>query len=109
LNHDDYAPASIIVIDGNCQVSGFRSLVGYESPIREPIMKSRFFDLDDKEVENVNLGGRRVSKHAEVWAKNAFDKWKQLRGFDMTKLIADLFKDKGSVKNLVDMLSTFVL
>jgi len=40
---------------------------------------------------------------------NAFDKWKQLRGFDMTKLIADLFKDKGSVKNLVDMLSTFVL
>jgi hypothetical protein len=39
-------------------------------------MKSQFLDLDGKEVENVNLGGRSVSKHAKLWAKNAFDKYK---------------------------------
>jgi hypothetical protein len=57
----------------------------------------------------VNLGGRKVSKHVEFWAKSAFDKWKQFHGLDMTKLIIDISKDEGSIKNLVDMLSTFVL
>jgi hypothetical protein len=55
------------------------------------------------------LGGRKVSKHVELWAKNAFDELRQFRGFDITKLIVDLSKDEGLVKNLVDMLSTFVL
>ncbi len=32
-----------------------------------------------------------------------------IRGFDMTKFIANLSKDEGSVKNLVDMLSIFIL
>jgi hypothetical protein len=74
------------------------------------LLKSlRFLDLDGKEVENVKLGGRRITKHAKLWVKNAFDEWKQFRGFDMTKLIANLSKDEGLVKNLVDMLSIFVL
>jgi hypothetical protein len=72
-------------------------------------MKSQFLDLDGREVENVNLGGRRASKHVKLWARNAFDKWRQFHGFNMTKLIADLSKNEGSVKNLVDMLFTFVL
>jgi hypothetical protein len=33
------------------------TVVGYEPPIRELISKSRFLDLDDKEVKHVNLGG----------------------------------------------------
>ncbi len=57
----------------------------------------------------MNLGGRRASKHVELWVKNAFDDWRQFHGFDMTKLIVDLYKNEGSIKNLVDMLFTFVL
>jgi hypothetical protein len=77
LSHDDYALASAIVTDGSCQISRFRSQVGYESPIKEPIMKSRFLDFDGKGVGNVKLNGKRVSKHVKLWVKNAFDKWKR--------------------------------
>jgi hypothetical protein len=31
------------------------------------------------------------------------------RGFDTTKSIVDLFEDEGSIKDLVDMLSSFIL
>jgi hypothetical protein len=55
-------------------VLGFEFQVRYGSPIKEPNLKSQFLDLDNKKIENVNLGGRRVSKHAKLWAKNAFDK-----------------------------------
>ncbi len=55
------------------------------------------------------LGGRKVGKHVELWAKNAFDELRQFCGFNITKLIVDLSKDEGLVKNLVDMLFTFVL
>jgi hypothetical protein len=31
--------------------------IDYEFHVREPISKSRFLDIDDKELENVNKGG----------------------------------------------------
>jgi hypothetical protein len=30
-------------------------------------------DLDEREVENVNKRGWKISKHVELWARNAFD------------------------------------
>jgi len=41
--------------------------------------------------------------------EKCFDEWRQFRGFDMTKLISNHFEGEGLVKNLVDMLSIFVL
>jgi hypothetical protein len=79
------------------------------SPIKDPILKSQFLDIDEKEVHNVNKGGRRINKHGELWAKNAFDEWKVFHDFDTTSLIANLSKDESSIKNLVDMLSCFIL
>ncbi len=79
------------------------------SPIKDPILKNWFLDLDEKEVDNVNKGGRRINKHVELWAKNAFDEWKVFRGFDTTSSIVDLSKNESSIKNLVDMLSSFIL
>jgi hypothetical protein len=43
--------------------------------VQEQILKSHFFDIDDKNMNNVNKGGWRVSKHVELWARNAFDEW----------------------------------
>jgi hypothetical protein len=44
-----------------------------ESIIQEPILKSHFFDIDEKNMNNLNKGGWKVSKHVELWARNAFD------------------------------------
>jgi len=60
-------------------------------------------------MKNVNKGGQRVSKHVELWAKNVFDEWKLFDGFNTTKFIVDLSEDEGSIKDLVDMLSSFIL
>jgi len=60
-------------------------------------------------MKNVNKGGRRVSKHVELSAKNVFDEWKLFDGFNTTKFIVDLSKDESSIKDLVDMLSSFIL
>jgi hypothetical protein len=60
-------------------------------------------------LENVNKGGWRVNKHIKLWAMNMFDEWRLLRDFDTRKSIVDMFKDEGSIKDLVDMLSSFVL
>lgn len=91
----------------------FGSDVGYgtnpELPIIELILKFRFLVIDDKELENVNKGGWRVSKHAKLWAKNAFDKWRSFCGFDINKSITNLLEDESSITNLVDMLSSLVL
>jgi hypothetical protein len=76
-----------------------RSDVGYgtnpKSPLIELIVKSH--------------GGQRVSKHANLWAKNVFDKWRIFHGVDTNKLIVNILEDKSSIKNLVDMLFSFVL
>ncbi len=67
-------------------------------------------DFDEKEVDNVNKGGRIVNNHIEILTKNAFDEWKVLCGFDTTRsLIIDISEDESSLNNLVDMLSSFVL
>jgi hypothetical protein len=62
-------------------VSGFESREGIdpESPIRD-VLKSCFLDLNKKEVEKINKGSRRVSKHVEFWVKNVFDERKVFHG-----------------------------
>jgi hypothetical protein len=60
-------------------------------------------------MENVNKGGRRASKHVELWVKNAFDEHRLFCGFNATKSIVDIFEDESSIKNLMKMSSTFVL
>jgi hypothetical protein len=38
-----------------------------------------------------------------MWAKNAFDKWWELWGFDTKKFIIDLAKDEQTIMELEDM------
>ncbi len=45
-------------------------------------------------MENVNRGGQRASKHAKLWAKNTFDEWQVFQGFDMQKLITNIFENE---------------
>ncbi len=81
-----------------------------DTHVKDLVLKSWFLDLDEKEVDNVNKGGQRVNKHIELWAKNAFDEWRPLCGFDITRsLIIDLSENESFVKNIVDMLSSFAL
>jgi hypothetical protein len=46
---------------------------------------------------------------AKLWAINAFNVWKVLCGLDTTRSIAYLLKDEYFVKDLVDMISSFIL
>jgi hypothetical protein len=41
--------------------------------------------------------------------KNAFDEWRVFCSLDTSRSIIDLSKDESSFKDLVDMLSSFVL
>jgi hypothetical protein len=50
-----------------------------------------------------------MSKHVEVWAMNVFNEWRSFCGFDIMKFIIDLLEYEGSIKDLEDMLSSFVL
>jgi hypothetical protein len=43
-------------------------------------------------MKNVNKRSRRTSKHVELWAKNAFDKWKMFCGFDIEKCITNMLE-----------------
>jgi hypothetical protein len=80
-----------------------------DSPVKDPILKSHFLDIDEKGFENVNKGGRKVNKHVELWRKNTFDDWKVFYGFDTSKSIVDLLENESSMKDLVDMLSFLIL
>ncbi len=55
--------------------------IDYESFINEPCIKFHFFDIDEKEMKNVNKRSRRTNKHVELWARNAFDNWKLIVNF----------------------------
>ncbi len=50
-----------------------------------------------------------MSKHVKLWAMNAFNEWRLFHGFNMAKSIVNLFENEGLIKDLVDMLSSFVL
>jgi hypothetical protein len=50
-----------------------------------------------------------LNKHIELWVKNAFDEWSMFRGFGIQKFIKDLLKTKRNVRNLVNMIFSFVL
>jgi len=79
-----------------------------KSPIKD-VLKSRFLDLNEKEVGNVNKGNQKINNHADSRVKNAFDESKVFRDLGTTKSIVDLSKDESSFKDLVDMLSSFIL
>jgi hypothetical protein len=44
-----------------------------------------------------------------LWAKNIFDEWRFFHGFDTTKPIVNIFLNGDFIKDLADMLSSFVL
>ncbi len=50
-----------------------------------------------------------LNKHIELWVKNAFDEWSMFCGFGIQKFIKDLLKTKRNVRNLVNMIFSFVL
>jgi hypothetical protein len=50
-----------------------------------------------------------LNKHIELWVKNAFDEWYVFHGFDIQKFIRDLFKTIRNVRDLVNMIFSFVL
>jgi hypothetical protein len=57
----------------------------FDSLVKDLILKSHFLDIDEKELENINKGGRKVNKHVKLRTKNAFDEWKVFCGFDTSK------------------------
>jgi hypothetical protein len=79
------------------------------SLVRDLLLKNHFLDLDEKEFENINKGCWRVNKHVELWVRNVFDECKVFRDLDITISIVDLLENEYFVKDLVDMLSSFVL
>jgi len=110
FNIDDVIFASFHFIQVNVPLGNeVGERTDYEYPDREPIPKSWFFEIDDKELENVNKRGQRMSKHVKLWAMNAFNEWRLFHGFNMAKSIVNLFENEGLIKDLVDMLSSFVL
>jgi hypothetical protein len=54
-------------------------------------LKSQFFEMNDKELENVNKGSSKVSKHVKIRAMNVFNEWRPFRGFDSMRFISNLF------------------
>ena len=64
--------------------------------------------MDDAEVKNTLARGQRRSKHAEIWAVNAFNKWQISSGYSTEELIVDIFEPKH-IRPFVDMLFKFNL
>ncbi len=58
----------------------------------EVCFKSQFINLDDKELDNVNQGSHKASKHVKLQVKNVFDEWRKFWGYNLEKSIVDLFK-----------------
>ncbi len=50
--------------------------------VKYPILKCCFLTIDDKEMENVNKGGQKVSKHGELWANYVVNEWRIFCGFN---------------------------
>jgi hypothetical protein len=42
-----------------------------------------------------------------MWTRNVFDEWWVFNGFNIKKLIVDLFQDEDFVMNLVEMILFF--
>ncbi len=82
--------------------------INHEFHVKE-LVPIYLFIIDEKKLENVNKGSWKVKKHVEFWVKNDFNEWKIFHGFDTTKFIANILKNDFFVKDLVDMLSAFVL
>jgi hypothetical protein len=66
-------------------------------------IKSCFFDMDEKEINNMSKGGHKANEHGELWVKNVLNEWNFFQGFNMEKSIVDLSKDEDSMMNLVNM------
>ncbi len=70
------------------------------SNVKDSIPKSHILGFDEKEIEHVNKGDYKASKHVE---------WRAFCGFNMKKSSVDFSKDENFVMDIVDMLSCFVL
>jgi hypothetical protein len=81
------------------KISQKQQVLGYN----EGKKKVRFLELDDVEVRNALARGRRKSKHAEVWAINAFDEWRICNGYSTDKSIANM-SEAIDICPLVDLL-----
>ena len=63
-------------------------------PVVVDAMKKVWFqELDNVEVKNTLLGGRRKLRHSEVWASKTFNEWHICNGYIIEKSIADLSMD----------------
>ena len=67
----------------------------------------RFLPINPKEVQNVETGGCRRSKHSQTWARKAFDAWRRYKTYDTSQSIEDL--SETDVKSLVNLLHDFML
>jgi hypothetical protein len=45
----------------------------------------------------------------ELWAMNVFNEWRSFCGFDTMKFVTNLLEYEGSIKDLEDILSSFIL
>ncbi len=65
--------------------------------VSEVCQRSCFLEVDDRELENVNMGSCRSNNHVEIWVKNAFDEWQWFRGYETNMSIVDLLKKEKNV------------
>jgi hypothetical protein len=42
---------------------------------------TRFRELDNEELHNVDICGRRRNKHLKSWVINTFDEWRKFKGY----------------------------
>jgi hypothetical protein len=42
---------------------------------------THFRELDNEELHNVDIGGRKRNKHLQSWVINTFDEWRKFKGY----------------------------
>lgn len=63
----------------------------------------RFKRVDLKGLNNVEKGVQRKSMHLKVWAIQAFDEWREFKGYNIDQSIVGLSEEKDN-SNLIDLL-----
>jgi hypothetical protein len=71
--------------------------------------RSHFLEVDNRELEDVNMGSHRSNKDVEIEAKNTFNEWRWFHAYETNMSIVDLLDKEESIKGLVDMFHLFVL
>lgn len=74
----------------------------------ESVKNVCFGELDEVKVKNALVGRTQKPRYLEVWACNAFDKWRLCNEYNIDKSIGDI-PEEVDIRGLVDLLFKFTL